>query len=1133
MAEGAPLDAAIRERARTLRGENLLVEAGAGTGKTTLLVDRLLDLLEKGDAELSDLVVITFTEKAAAELAARIRSKVERRLEERESGGEGASEVAERMRCALEDLERTPAQTIHGFCASLLREFPLEAGVSPSFDVLDELAQGELIEEAWAGWLSRALSEERAALRDALALGLGPDRWKVVRDWMVEHRDLLKNLPDPMGGAREEVLAGLGAFGAELAELFGECTRPEEDKLAARFQEFRDWAGGLRGRDELDLLRAFEDPYKFNRRAGSQKNWSSKEALEAARAALRRFQEELLPAWRARLGHNFAARLLAELRGYVEEYERLKAERGLLDFLDLLLRARDLLRDHPEVRGILQGRFRHLLVDEFQDTDPLQVEVVFFLAERAPRARQWEEVELAPGKLFLVGDPKQSIYRFRRADIEMYERAKERLGPRGSLLPIQVNFRSVPGLLEWVNALFERLIQKPPDGAYQPDYTPLLPWRAGEGPRVFWLPECDSLPPEAKVEERCRKEAEAIASLIFTLTDPESGLSIEGEDGSPRAPRYDDFGVLFRKGTHLRLYEEALRAAGIPFRVEGSRQFYQRQEVKALLAALRAVENPRDRISLAATLRSPLFGFSDEEVFLLARAGWEASAAGLPELEEAVSLIEGLHRKREEVSFRRLVSELLAATRAPELFLCKPDGEGRLANLLKVLDLAEAAAGTAMASFGSFVRWLSGLERTAESYEGAPRMGEAPADEGALNCVHLLTIHKAKGLEFPIVILADLASPLGRGGRGARVGSDPLLCDRREGRVECSLGPLETAGFAPLRELDGRRELEEEKRLFYVAATRARDYLFLPPVQGEPEGYYRFLAAGAPGEGELGRRAEPFPIPLRTPPWEDRPFRAAERLFLPGGKGEEQTRRSRAAFEARRSRAAREASESHPLVAASELEMPGTLVGKPSVAGGGAPGGGAPGGGAPFGELVHFLLARVERLAVPLPAEFAVLAEGKARALGLGAQEAARALGLVEAALSMPTLERARRAPACPQELPFVAEVEGVSLQGQVDLLFEEEDALVVVDFKTDAVAEEEVDARLAAYRLQGGAYALGLEAATGKRVGEVRFLFLAPRVERRLPLDEPLKGEVREALRSAPHSGCPPVIGPPNGGSL
>ena len=486
---GPPLvDADDRRRAAAELGTTFLVEAGAGTGKTSVLVDRFIACLVAPEATpIAAVVAITFTEKAAGELRQRVRRELEKRIADNTL----TPPECHRLSVALDGLDDAPISTIHAFAARLLRERPVEAGVDPAFTQLDQVGSELLRERQWRDWLSGLLDSDEAGsgegqgggpggtvaalLAEILRAGVTIEQVASLARVRFTERFAVETVVAPAAPDLAGAIAALKVSAAAVAEAVQECA-DDADKLKAGSLALAAEAAALPDGDDLHelgraLTAASGRAGSFTaKNAGKAANWpGGKDAMLAVRDVLR---DDLRAAAQAYGGYivDVALAVAADFAGYASQAQ-LKA--GALDFDDLLGRARDLLAGLPgadpaqvaATRGHFQRRYRFLLVDEFQDTDPLQAEIAFLLAEREPTARSWRDVELLPGKLFLVGDPKQSIYRFRRADIAMYHEVSELLkGQGGEVLTLRQNFRTVASIVGWVNGAFGELMPAPVPG---------------------------------------------------------------------------------------------------------------------------------------------------------------------------------------------------------------------------------------------------------------------------------------------------------------------------------------------------------------------------------------------------------------------------------------------------------------------------------------------------------------------------------------------------------------------------------------------------------------------------------------------------------------------------------------------
>ena len=516
------VDAAERRRAIEDLDTTFLVEAAAGSGKTTLLLGRIVNLVRSGRARLAEIAAVTFTEKAAADLRIRLRGELARA---------GLHE-------ALRELEIARIGTIHAFAAGLLRERPVEAGVDPGFTVADPLTARLLLDRAWEAWLPEALSEPAAAeaVREAIERGLGLERLRDLAFALVDARDRLDRPP--------------GARALRRVRGGSERRRSRDDRPAGGPRaRRRQGPGGPRGagaRGPRAVGAADRGPAGGRSGAGAAR---ADAAAGQARAA--RQQDEVARQGRAggvpRRPHRAPRAGGGRARGRPPQpgrrprslggglRRRLRPRQGACRLPRLprpAPRGAELLRDRADVRQDFQRGIRYLLVDEFQDTDPLQLEMVLCLAEGAP-----------PGSLFVVGDPKQSIYRFRRADIETYEEAKRTLAERGEVLAIRANFRSCREILDAVNGVFEGVMAPPPDGAYQPAYVALEPsprTQPGAPPAIL------APPPDAAVarRRRARRRPTRLGSSPHTFAARSSRRPVPLRRRRAPVPRDDERGGL-------------------------------------------------------------------------------------------------------------------------------------------------------------------------------------------------------------------------------------------------------------------------------------------------------------------------------------------------------------------------------------------------------------------------------------------------------------------------------------------------------------------------------------------------------------------------------------------------------------
>jgi ATP-dependent exoDNAse (exonuclease V) beta subunit len=561
--------------------------------------------------------------------------------------------------------------------------------------------------------------------------------------------------------------------------------------------------------------------------------------------------------------------LLALGKRFADHYAARKVRRGSLDFEDLQVKTRDLLRDNAPVRQRLRDATRVVMVDEFQDTNPLQKEIVDLIC--------------GPGqRLFVVGDPKQSIYLFRGADVGVFVQMGEDMARRGGeTLYFQESFRSRPGIIALVNSLFARLMT----GGTEPFQTRFAEGDLLRAMRAEAEPapcaELLQLPGEGSSEERRRQEVEAVAERILAMTDGRDPVPVHRRDRETgvetvAAPRFGDMAILLRRFTHIKAFEQALRGRGIPYYVVKGKGFYQCREIMDILSLLRSLESPGDLVALAGVLRSPLCCVSDETLFLLSRhpaglGAWQElipadGALALPlweridaddreRLTDLDLLLERLRPVRDRLTVTELLEEIIDATCMVPLLLQLFQGEQKAANLRKLLELARAFDRRGEGTLRQFIDWLQKL------VEKEPTEAEALLAAEGEDAVAIMTVHQSKGLEFPVVFVPECGAP-------PRAVSDTVLADPRDGlgiRLRQAVGSsLPTMAHQRLAALRKRKEEAEFKRLFYVALTRARDYLVLSGEGGKQGTSWRalleeWLADG--GDSHLLRREPPAPAP--------------------------------------------------------------------------------------------------------------------------------------------------------------------------------------------------------------------------------------------------------------------------------
>jgi ATP-dependent helicase/nuclease subunit A len=1051
-----PRDAEARRRAATEFDRNWVVEAGAGTGKTSLLVERVLVGIGSGRMRVDDLAAITFTEKAAGEMRDRLAAGLDA-LHAAARGGASpdlskawgralahllderkidANDVASRALGAIESMDRAVVTTIHTFCADLLRTHPVEAGVDPRFEVDKGPIYDGVLDEAWERFLASELGPEapRATLWRRLLAKMRPGECGSFARCLAAFRipeallapgleaDAREIFGDDAGRLIGRIDAMLGAqtgMTANTVAIFGAYRRALDRLTGSGFDAFREFAA----RDDVLADRLRKGPPEATAKLRGV-DPSEMEGLAAE-------THSLLSSLSAADPEVFST-LVEAVAPFARAARRALLARGAVGFDGLLSLARELLRDHPDVREAARRRYRTLLVDEFQDTDPIQYEIVLFLAGVAGETESDPfDVPLEPGRLFIVGDPKQSIYRFRGADYGAYRRAVDRvIAEGGEGLALTTNFRSVPALIAPVNRLFGSLWKASP---YQPDYVAIDPAPgagAADGPRI----EIVTVDADGGAGSRREREGIAIAARILDLAQREN-----------RA--YGEMMLLLRSFTNLPRYLRPLRDAGIPFVVDGGKEFVDRPEVAQLLAALRAISRPSDPVALLAFLRSPAGGVTDTELLAYAaeRGAWSFGAkvdeAAFPAIARSFDLLRGL-ASRTELPADALVRRVLESTGLLPLGAFAYEGAQRVANLRK---LAAAAAALTRDGKLSLDEVIDALEDEDAGVDG----GDSPLADEAADAVRVLTIHKAKGLESKVVLVADLAWE-DRGGRGKREETANVAC-LPSGRRVLALRGASTSNPADVwfKRDEKRHDEAQELRTLYVALTRAMETLVLfaaRPSRGGKAPWIDALAAWgyspdpSPADGASidGGRVLHRIAPASAPPRAPKPPVREEPEAVAGWVEATRVLAERARPPFRKPSGIKE----ERLAAVEAADAGGTVA--------------APGRDTALaaGTAVHAALERWDpRSGAPIDASLPELARRAADEHGADAAEVERdAREVLDAFVASPLAAKLRSVEVLGREVPLLLhEADGTTVTGILDLLYRDTDGSVVVaDYKTD-----------------------------------------------------------------------------------
>ena len=1140
-------DQADRDRVYRQTGTTMFVEAGAGTGKTTALVNRMLELVTgPGATAIGSIAAITFTDKAAAELRNRVRARLNERLASTSSEHDKAE-----LTGVLDGLDSAAISTLHGFARRILAEHPIEAGLPPRFEALDQISSDVEFDERWHRFIDDLLSDAGIAWAVGLvdAAGVDPGSLRDIGAAFNANWDRVR-VTDAAPQAVAFDASGIIQQGTSLLE-WRHATRDFTAKATELLGKLGEYLARLHAATtDVERFAVLNESNLDGRGVPKGGGVFRGDDWAPMRAGLVELRERCAAAATEVIDNAIAA-VCDRIARFTLDAANQRRAAGRLEFHDLLVRARDLLRTSPEARASLHRRYRHLLLDEFQDTDPIQIEIAVLIAageqglptdppSATDRVATWDRLETTPGQLFFVGDPKQSIYRFRRADIELYGDARQRFGfERGESASLHVNFRSTASIMAWVNAVFGSLMGGAGDRSegdtaarrLQAPYAALTANRAdiGTGPAVTVLGRDahDKKETGLNAEGIRTVEAADVADVICEIIHDGWDVHDRHLNGT-RPARLGDIAILVPTRTCLPQLEAGLSAASVPYRLEASEFVWRSRTVRDLMMCLRAAADPDDALAVVSALRTPMYGCGDDDLYAYYQAvgSWSYFAAEVTSslhaehhrVASAMEHLRTLYDDHSLVAPSVLLERLVRERRVLEQAAAGPRTRDVWRHVRFVIDQARAWSESQHGGLRRFLRWveMQGAERA--------KVTEAILPESDDDSVRVMTVHASKGLQFPIVIVAGL-----QGNGASPATTRAIFVDERSGEVSTNeyggaaavrlRKGAETSTYAAWSDAERWAEHHERIRLLYVACTRARDHMVVS------------LHRETPAEsGELFNRSHAQVIDdalsmtddtggdaAAAHRWDCRSGRDsdAEASVLQRQAGSLSRRNperpDRTEWLDRRDRAA-ESSTHRPALSATGVAHAANDAIEPFVAPARAPNKDTPddhlgGGRAPLrrgrgatatGKAVHGVLQSIDLGSGdglgPLAAAQAV-AEGIA-----GRQDVIEAF--VRSALASDEVKDAARTRhwkevyvAAPLSDADVAAAPPTVVEGFVDLMYEDPatGGLVVVDYKTDALgAMPDADSeRAQQYRQQCAAYAWCLARAAGKPVGRVVLLYL------------------------------------------
>ncbi len=1082
---------------------NVYVEAGAGTGKTHSLVQRIVTLLKSG-VDIDHIVAITFTRAAASELRSRIREDLEHLRAEDPSD--------KRIKSALDGIDTAAFQTIDSLVYSILREYPFESGLPPVIEVQDDFARRQMFRERWHQWSVERLDQDESfskALSTAMRLELS-NPFRAISDLaqaMNEKHGELRavDFPKPQRIGMKTI-AALDSSIAHLQELIYSC-KASEDRLCKLISVTVDWHKDnvadrdISTEDEVEeILSTWPGTPTGN--AGSAVNWGGREGKAAAIAALNSIGDTIRQVFdvaRAAVTYELYQHVASFVTTIVEE----RRHAGTVSYYDAITWIIDMLERHDDIRSRLQRRYRRVLVDEFQDTDPNQVRLVRLLT--IPPG----EDEIAPGALFVVGDPKQSIYRFRGAQVEVSQGIRNDIAndkTNGNHLTLRENRRSTRPIIDWVNHVFGNWMPSETD---QADWIPLDVATDVVRPDQFGtVYHYGEVIDEGNLFEVRQSDAIAVARIARAVCA--GALKVrDRQSGDTRESRPGDLTILTRSRSNWEIYTRHLDELQLPYSAEiGGATVLDTQEIRDILNCLSAIDDPSDQPSTVGALKSVHLGCSDIDLYEWANSGGRFSCtAEFPTeknssvVRDAMEVLRNYHGLRDHLQPAVLTERFIRELQSRELMYLTPDPAAGLRRLDLVVELIRRFTEDGAASLRECLVGFRQLKETKDS------LREEPSLEFDHGKIRLMTMHASKGLEFPVAILADLCGTTG--GSSGPFLTEMVTDDHR--RIGIRLGGkkgayFQTGCYEELLIRDESADELEKTRLLYVAATRARDHLIVSSYRKERD----TKVVASRFEDIVGKNASLwFPIPRE---WEDMTFDPKTVSVSPN---QSQVVENRASWMRQHRKTLKHASE-RPWLSPTELKSrndpayretlgekpdfntltdPDALVSRGRAA-------------TKIGSAVHATLQRVLELPnsdVPTIARIEAHKHGVSEHL----DEIAR---LSVATLDMPLLKRASAMDRNDiwVETPVATQIPSGNgstavVEGRVDLIYRCDDGTFgIADFKTDRTFNRSVDEMAKPYIPQLGAYAYAVQKATDIPVSEASLLFS------RIAADELGDGEFR-----------------------
>jgi ATP-dependent helicase/nuclease subunit A len=1049
------IDKKAREKIINQLDWNFFVEAGAGSGKTYCLVERMVNLIKRGRAKIENIAAVTFTRKAAAELKERFQIRLEDSLCK---SIDLTADEKKNIQDALFNLEQIYIGTIHSFCSKILRERPVEAGVDSEFEEIEEEKDFIYAQEAWSAFIDYSNETGDNALKFMEEYGIEINDLEDTYHRFIQYSDVEIETSDTSEPDFSEVKKAINNFLILFKDMMSQ-EAPEKgwDSLQSIIRKsIFYFNSGYLNSNRL-FVRVLNEMSKTPEIV--QNRWPDGNGKDCKEKMLK-FQNDILkPAltsWR-----QYMHKPLADfIKKGADFYRDWRENHSILNFEDLLTMTSDLLRENSEVREYFKKKFTHILVDEFQDTDPIQAEIIFFLTGKNTTETDWKNIILDSGALFLVGDPKQSIYRFRRADIDIYNTVKKIFsGECCEELRLFSNFRSLPFMHDLVESVFKKILPADED-KYQAKYFPLNTTRKTEKGYDFGVFENNTGKTHmGNAAEITAIDAAKVAEWVYYSVNAGAvklqRTSDELKSGLTGKPEYSDFLILTKKRQSLGLYAKALEKNGIPYNISGGLVFNESLELSEILKLFKAIDDDKDPVALVSVLRGLFFGISDESLYNFKKAGgnfsyFSLAPAGFSNFEEAFKRLKEygkiINTNKPVVAAEIIIEKSGIIPRA----LSEEEGLTRAGNIYKAMELLKDFGADKIETFYDLTKNMEEILKNKEIESMSLLVSKK-------NAVRLMNLHKAKGLEAPVVILAD---PMGE----AKHFEPQYHISRTRGKKAKGYFSIikptsnyssEILGIPP----DWDNKLSEEKkygeaerrRLEYVAVTRAKNILAVSTYREGTKAkaweiLYDFLENAK--KIELPKNMdimEVETVDISKPEWEKEKDRIRDSLsFI-----------SSASYSINK--------------VTSEAKEDFIFTGR------------AGGKGAKWGSISHKV---IELACNGYYERIQLLTKKWIDEAGIEERSADELAALVDRFMKSSLWERVMTANEKLFETPFAYKSNGGILYGVIDLIFKENNKWVIVDYKTDDFETDKE--RKTVYLKQLELYKKYWESITREEVSEI-----------------------------------------------